>query len=116
MNRGLFVSVILDEDVHVLVAEMVRRYGFEATTARDQGCLGVSDAKLLQHAVSMQCALVTHNRADFERLAQGYLESGRSHCGLILAVRRSPYEIARRLLQILNHVTADEMLNQLYYI
>ena len=31
-------------------------------------------------------------------------------------VRRSPYEIVRRLLIILNHVTADEMENQLRYI
>jgi len=31
---------------------------------------------------------------------------------MITAVRRSPYEIARRLLTILNHVTADEMENQ----
>ena len=33
-----------------------------------------------------------------------------------LAVRRPPHEIARRLRIILNHVTADEMKNQLRYI
>jgi hypothetical protein len=35
---------------------------------------------------------------------------------IIIAVRRSPYEIVRRLLAILNHVPADEMKNQLRYI
>jgi hypothetical protein len=33
MNR-LFVDLYLDEDVDVLVAELLRSYGFDATTAR----------------------------------------------------------------------------------
>jgi hypothetical protein len=61
-------------------------------------------------------ALVTHNRADFEQLALDYFESGRKHFGIILAVRRPVHEITRRLLTILNQVTADEMMNQIRYI
>lgn len=38
------------------------------------------------------------------------------HGGIILAVRRPPQEIVRRLLVIINHVTADEMKNQIRYI
>jgi hypothetical protein len=38
------------------------------------------------------------------------------HHGIILAVRRRPYEIARRLILILNQVTADEMRDQLRYV
>jgi hypothetical protein len=38
------------------------------------------------------------------------------HYGIIFAVRRPPQEIARRLLVILNQVTADEMENQVRYI
>jgi hypothetical protein len=38
------------------------------------------------------------------------------HYGVIFAVRRSPQEIAQRLLVILNQVTADEMQNQVRYI
>ncbi len=34
------------------------------------------------------------------------------HYGVIFAVRRSPQEIAQRLLAILNQVTAEEMQNQ----
>jgi len=36
--------------------------------------------------------------------------------GIIIAVRRPPYEIVRRLSLILNQVTADEIQNQLRYI
>jgi hypothetical protein len=49
-------------------------------------------------------------------LAQTYFASGQTHYGIIIAVRHPPYEIVRRLLLILNQVTADEMQNQLRYI
>ncbi|HSI36034.1 MAG: hypothetical protein ACAI43_22525 [Phycisphaerae bacterium] len=61
-------------------------------------------------------ALLTHNRADFEALAADYLSTGRSHPGIIIAVRRTPQEIARRVLGILNDVTADEMVDQVRYV
>jgi hypothetical protein len=49
-------------------------------------------------------------------LAQTYFDTGQSHYGIIIVVRHTPYEIVCRLLLILNHVTADEMHDQLRYI
>jgi hypothetical protein len=112
----LFIDLYLDEDVSVLVADLVRARGFTALTARDAGQLHVSDADQLAYAVSQHKTLLTHNRADFEALAQTYYTTGQSHKGIIIAVRHPPYEIVRRLLLILNQVTADEMQNQLRYI
>jgi hypothetical protein len=51
-----------------------------------------------------------------EELVQAYFASVQMHYGVIFAVRRSPQEIAQRLLVILNQVTADEMQNQVRYI
>ena len=53
---------------------------------------------------------ISYNRVDFELLAQEYFEQEKKHYGIIFifAVRHSPQEIARRLLIILNNVTADE--------
>lgn len=112
----LFIELYLDEDVDVLIAELIRARGFEAITTRDAAQLKKNDEDQLAYAVSQKKALVTHNRADFERLAEEYFSSGRMHHGIILAVRHSPQEIARRLLIILNQVTADEMQNQIRYI
>jgi hypothetical protein len=70
----------------------------------------------LAYAISQQQTFLTHNRADFEALARTYLAAGQSHYGIIIAVRHPPYEIVRRLLRILNQVTADEMQDQLRYI
>ncbi len=113
---SLFIRLYLDEDVNVLVADLLNAKGFDALTVRDAGQLRASDNAQLVYAVSQQRTLVTHNRGDFEALIQTYFETGQRHCGVILAVRRPPQDIAKRLLTILNKVTADEMDNQVRYI
>jgi predicted nuclease of predicted toxin-antitoxin system len=113
--NDLFISPYLDEDVKILVADLLRARGFTAITTVAAGNLGKSDVEQLAFAGANGYALLTHNRADFEALAQQYLAQKKQHHGLLLAGRRSPYEMARRLLVILNNVTADEMHNQIRY-
>jgi len=112
----LFASLYLDEDVSVLIATLLRARGFDVVTTRDENMLGQADPFQLAHATSLERCIVTHNRVDFERLHQERLASGRAHFGIIVAARRSPYEIARRLAMLLNTLTADEIENQLLYI
>jgi predicted nuclease of predicted toxin-antitoxin system len=112
----LFIELYLDEDVNIVVADLLTSRGFVAETTRDRGQLGSSDREQLEYAIGHRKAILTHNRRDFELLAIEYAEAGRSHSGIILAVRHSPYEIVRRLLRILDHITADEMRNQIRYI
>ena len=115
MNQ-LFIELYLDEDVDVLIADLLRARGFKATTTREAGQLGNSDEAQLAYAVDHQKTYFTHNRTDFERIAEAYYAAGKAHPGIIIGVRRQPYEIARRLLVILNDLTADEMWNQLRYL
>lgn len=115
MNR-LFIAPYLDEDVNVLVADILKARGFVATTTRDEGQLQNTDAQQLAYAVSQQKTILTHNRGDFEALAQAYFATGQTHYGIIIAIRRPPYELVRRLLLILNHVTATEIQDQVRYI
>ncbi len=112
----IFIELYLDEDVDVLIAELLRGRGFSVMGTRDVGQLGCTDDEQLAYAAREQKTLVTHNRAHFEALAREYLALGRSHSGIILAGRNPPYEIVRRLLLILNQVTADEMKDQVRYI
>ncbi|HLL70623.1 MAG TPA: DUF5615 family PIN-like protein [Pyrinomonadaceae bacterium] len=115
MSR-LFCELYLDEDVSVLLADLLRARGFSAMTTLEAGNRGSSDARQLSFAVSQQKALLTHNRSDFEYLARQYFAAGEVHYGIIIAVRRPPLELTGRLLPILNHITSDEMRNQLIYI
>lgn len=113
---SLFIELYLDEDVSVLVAALLRGRGFSALTTHDESRLGLTDADQLAHSVSLNRTLLTHNRADFEALARRYADEGREHCGIILARRYPPYELLRRLMRLLDQVTADEMKNQIKYI
>jgi predicted nuclease of predicted toxin-antitoxin system len=108
---SLFIRLYLDEDVNILVADLLEARGFDALTARDARQLQASDKEQLAYAVSQRRALVTHNRRDFEELIGAYFNTEQKHCGVFLAVRRSPQEIAQRLLKILNQVSVDEMEN-----
>lgn len=115
MSR-LFIELYLDEDVDILVADLIRARGFSVLTTRQAGQLHANDSRQLAYAASHNRTLLTHNRADFEALHQTYLMTGQHHEGIIIAVRHSPYEILRRLLLILNQITADEIRDQLRYI
>jgi predicted nuclease of predicted toxin-antitoxin system len=112
----LFIELYLDEDVSVLLADLLQARGFAVTTTQEASQVGRSDSEQLAYAVSHRRTLVTHNRADFEHLALEYFSSEITHCGIIIAVRRPIHEIAKRLLKILDQVTADEMTNQIRYI
>ena len=112
----LFIALYADEDVDVLVADLVRARGFDMLTTREAQRLHATDEEQLALAASEGRALLTHNRADFEALHQAYMATGTHHAGILVSVRHPPYEIVRRLLLILNQVTADEMGDQLRYI
>ena len=98
---NLFIRLYLDEDVNVLVADLLNARGFDVLTVRDARKLQASDAEQLAYAVSEQ---------------KTYFATEQKHYGVILAVRRLPQAITKRLLTIMNHVTADEMENQVRYI
>lgn len=112
----LFIELYLDEDVDVLIAHLLRALGFAVTTTVEAGQRQNDDPAQMAYATAQNKVLVTHNRADFEALAQHYFATGQSHAGIIIAVRRSPYDLAARLMAILNNVTADEIRDQIRYI
>ncbi|MGD1860222.1 MAG: DUF5615 family PIN-like protein [Leptolyngbyaceae cyanobacterium] len=112
----VFIHIYLDEDVDILVVSLLCSRGFNATTAQQARQLGKSDVEQLDYATSQGAAILTHNRIDFENLAQGYFDTGKSHSGIIIAIRKPYTEIVRRLLIILDSTTADEMENQILYI
>ena len=116
-ESSLFIRLYLDEDVSVFVAQLLRPHGFEILTTREAKNLGCSDVAQLQFAAAHQHTILTHNRCDYERLHEAALIEQRLHSGILIANRRaSDFELARRIMTVLNTFTADEMTNQLLYI
>lgn len=112
----LFARLYLDEDVSVLLAALLRSRGFEAVTTHEAGNIATPDERQLEYTAGHGLALLTHNRADFERLATQYFNEGWHHSGIIIAVRRMPHDVLRRLLTLLNQTTADEIADNVWYL
>lgn len=112
----LFIELYLDEDISVLLAKLLKARGFEVITTQDAKRLGASDKGQLEYAIRKEKVLLTHNRLHFEKLHKEYLRENKNHYGIIIATRQNEYITLKRLLKILDNVSADEMKNQLRYI
>jgi hypothetical protein len=77
---------------------------------------GWSDAQHLVYAAAEGRAIFTFNAPDYIALHTEYLDEGKSHAGIIVSKQHSLRETIRRLLELLNHVTGDEMRDQFRWI
>ena len=100
----------------VLLADLLRGRGFRVLTTTEANQKQSKDREQLEFAIRNGMTLFTHNRIDFEDLHKEYSKGKKEHNGIIVASQRPPRKLLARLLVILNHVTADEMKNQLRYV
>jgi predicted nuclease of predicted toxin-antitoxin system len=112
----LFATLYLDEDVPILLAALLQGRGMDVTTAQVQQRLGRSDEAQLAYAASQERCLLTHNRVDFEHLHAEYITQGKQHAGILIARRRQVYQLADRVMVLLNSRTADEIGGHLWYV
>lgn len=112
----LFIRLYVDEDVHPMVAAALRARGFDAISVHETGRRGLADSEQMVFAVTMERALLTFNMVDFLELHRERLKTGQSHWGIILCEQAPVGEMVRRLLNLLNRVTADELRNQVYWL
>jgi hypothetical protein len=70
----------------------------------------------LQFAAEHDRALLTFSTTHYLNLHQVWLQADKKHAGIIVSDQLPIGEIIRRLLNLLNRVTADEIRNQLYWL
>lgn len=109
-------KLYLDEALSPRLAIQLRRYEFDAISARDSGMLSQDDDEQLAFAVSEQRAIVTINFRDFVALHENYIAQGQEHWGIILTTEEPIGVLLNRLLQLLNSVAADELKNQIRWL
>ncbi len=105
----------LDEDVAAVLAPMLAARGYAATTTLESGRTGASDREQLLLAADRGWTLVTHNRADFARLATEFAAEGLRHAGLILCTRRQPRELADRISAVLHGRAGGPLADMILY-
>jgi len=112
-DETLFVALYTDTDVHGKLAVKIREKGFDAGSAYEKHNDGLNDDQQLEYAALHGRALLTHNTKHFEPLYRQWWEAGKHHSGVVVSQKFGLGEMLKRTLRLLNHVTADEMRDNL---
>ena len=115
-DASLFIRLYLDEDVHKRVAAALRLRHFDVISAHEIDRLGADDDAQLRFAAEHDRALFTFNTTHYLHLHQVWFQEHKEHAGIIVSDQLPIGETIRRLLKLLNQVTADEIRNQLYWL
>ena len=105
-----------DEDVHGDLGKALRQQGYDVLTVNEAQKNGLSDRQQLEFATEHNRAIFTFNAVDFIELHLQYLTQSRSHSGILVSRQIPIKEAIRRLLLLLNRVTAEEIEGQLYWL
>lgn len=110
------ISLYLDEDVRVLLAEVLRNRGYKAVHVLDRGRTGKSDEEQLAYAVKNKAAILTHNVRDYILLARSYAAQGKNHYGIIVSEQIPFNELLRRTLKFLSSNTQALIRNRIVWL
>ena len=110
-DQGLFIRLLLDEDVQRRAASGLRLRHFDVVSVHEVSRVGLSDEEQLSYAVSEKRSLFSYNQRDYLKLHHDWLQLGKEHSGIVLSDQIPVREALDRLLHLLNQITADEMRN-----
>jgi predicted nuclease of predicted toxin-antitoxin system len=110
------VSLYLDEDVRVLLAEVLRNRGYDVIHPLEVGRTGKSDEEQLAYAVSHKRAVLTHNIKDYITLSKLYEKQCKNHFGIIVSNQVPFNELLRRTLRFLSFHQRDFVRNNFFWL
>ena len=90
--------LLLDEDVRVLLAEVLRERGYDTVHVLELNRGSFSDTEQLDYAINDKRTLLTHNVGDFLVLDKAYRLESRNHYGIIVSDQLIFRELLRRTL------------------
>ena len=110
------ISLYLDEDVRVLLAEVLRNRGYDACHVLEIGRTGKSDSEQSVYAVRQKMAILTHNIRDYIIISKSYAGQRKKHFGIIVSDQIPFNELLRRTLKFLSSNTRDSIRNRLVWL
>ncbi len=111
------LSFYFDEDVSVKIASNLQNRGFDILTTLEAKNLGTTDEKQLEFSAKVERVFVTHNIKHFIALHSKYLSQGKSHYGIVVAVRQQdPQRLVLNLLNLIQHTSPQGVRGQLLYL
>lgn len=110
------ITLLLDEDVRVVLGQILRQRGHDAVHVLETGRAGRSDPEQLAYAASQGRAILTHNIRDYILLDKQYRRESREHAGIIVSDQLSLRDLLQRTLRFLGRHTADEVRNKVMWL
>jgi predicted nuclease of predicted toxin-antitoxin system len=110
------ISLYLDEDVRVLLAEVLRGRGYDVSHALEVGRGGKGDSEQFAYAVKHGRAILTHNIRDFIKLAKSYQELNKNHYGIVVSSHLPFQELLKRALKLLSSHSKDDLKNRFIWL
>jgi predicted nuclease of predicted toxin-antitoxin system len=117
--EGLSIRLYFDHNANPRFVRDLRGEGFDAVAAIELGHQRLKDEDHLRWAADHRRTLFTYDKGDFSIIADAWITRGEDHAGIILS-KGPPLlsygEILRRLLRLLNEITAEEMINRVEWL
>ncbi len=110
--EALLVRLYFDRHIMKRLAADLRGRGSDVLTTEEAGNDTASDDEQLAFATAASRAVVTFNVRDFAPLHEQWQAAGQSHAGVIVSQQLGSRQyslLLERLLRLLNHFTAEEM-------
>ena len=83
------MKLLLDELYSGAIAKQLRGRDHDVVTVREAGWDGAEDEDLLEHATTVERAVMTNNVQDFQPLFSEWAQQGRDHFGMVFTDDRS---------------------------
>jgi hypothetical protein len=113
------IRLYLDEDtMSTALVNALRSAGIEVITALEAGMITRPDEEHLGYAAEHGLVLHSFNVKDYQQLNSRFIRQGLSHAGIILAQknRYSVGEHTRRMVILINGISAEEMRGQVVFL
>lgn len=79
------IHLYLDEDVHSILAPVLREKGFDVISTTEAGNKGKSDNDQLEYAITEQRTILTFNSKDYITLYNDFYTKNKMHYGIIVS-------------------------------
>ncbi len=113
---GTPLKLFLDENIWQGLTHALRQRGYDALHVYDVQRDGMADESQLAFAAEQGRAVLTYDNQDFAQLAELWYEAGRDHAGIVLSQELERGELLRRVLNLLQAVSAEEMANTVRFL
>jgi predicted nuclease of predicted toxin-antitoxin system len=115
----LFLRLYFDRHIMTRLAVDLRGRGYDVLTTEEAGKDTAADEEQLAFATAEQRSILTFNIRDFAPLHETWQAAARPHAGIIVSQQLGSRQyglLLQRMLRLLNHFTAEEMLGNFVHL